>query len=57
MEAHSNIIAGKIPRTEEPGGSGVTKSQTQVKRLSTQHILFHEEHTIWRTVGHLETEC
>ena len=30
----SNILAWRIPRTEEPGGysPGVTKSQTQAKR-------------------------
>ena len=40
MAIHSSILTGKIPRTEEPDGlqsMGVTKSRTQLKRLST-HI-------------------
>ena len=40
MVTHSSILAWRIPRTEEPDGlqsMGVTKSRTQLKRLST-HI-------------------
>ena len=40
MATHSNILARRIPWSEEPGGLqsmgllfGVTKSQTQLKRL------------------------
>ena len=43
MAKHSNILAGRIPWTEEPGGlqsMGVSKTQTQLKRLST-HIHTH----------------
>ena len=38
MAAHSNILAWRIPRTEEAGGLwsiGSQKSQTRLKRLST----------------------
>ena len=39
MATHSSILAWKIPWTEETGGlhtvHRVTKSQTQLKRLST----------------------
>ena len=39
MATHSGILAWKIPWTEETGGlhtvHRVTKSQTQLKRLST----------------------
>ena len=39
MATHSSILAWRIPWTEEPGrlqSMEVTKSQTQLKRLSTQ---------------------
>ena len=37
MATHSSILAWRIPWTEKPGGlHGVTKSQTQLKRLSTR---------------------
>ena len=38
METHSSILVWKIPWTEGPGGlqsMGVTRSQTQLKQLST----------------------
>ncbi|CAN0529979.1 unnamed protein product [Rangifer tarandus platyrhynchus] len=38
MATHASILAWEIPRTQEPGGAaihGVTKSQTQLKHLST----------------------
>ena len=55
METHSNILSGKIPWTEEPGGleSRDHKESDTTEGLSTQHILFSEEHTTWRTVGRL----
>ena len=37
MVTHSSILAWRIPRTEEPGGStihGVTKSQTRLEQLT-----------------------
>ena len=37
---HCSILAWRIPWTEEPGGATVhrvAKSQTHLKRLSTQH--------------------
>ena len=37
MSTHSSILAGKIPRTEEPGGlqsMGVTKSRTRLSDLA-----------------------
>ena len=39
MATHSSILAWKISWTEEPGGlqSWVTKSRTQLKRLSVLH--------------------
>ena len=42
MATHSSILAGKIPWTEEPGGlqSMGSQSQTQLKRLSTQHTQY-----------------
>ena len=39
MATHSSILAGKIPRTEEPGGlwsMGSQRVQMQLKRLSMQ---------------------
>ena len=44
METHSSIIAWRIPWTEEPGGATVhkvTKSRTQLKRLSTHTPMRH----------------
>ena len=41
MATHSSILAWRIQWTEEPGQAtvhGVTKSQTQLKQLSTTHI-------------------
>ena len=40
MVAHSNILAWRIPWTEEPGGlqSMESQSQTQLKQLSTLHL-------------------
>ena len=42
MATHSSILAGKIPWIEEPGGlqSMGSQSQTQLKRLSTQHTQY-----------------
>ena len=40
LATHSNILAQRIPWTEEPMVHVIAKSQTQLKRLSTQaHIL------------------
>ena len=43
MAIHSNILSWEIPWTEEPGrlqSMGVSKSQTQLKQLSTHaHIV------------------
>ena len=36
MAAHYSIVAWRIPRTEEPTVHTAAKSQTQLKRLSTQ---------------------
>ena len=38
MATHSSILTWRIPWTEDPGGyiHWVTKSRTQLKRLSTQ---------------------
>ena len=44
METHSSILASRIPSTEEPGRTiihSVTKSQTKLKRLSTQACPMH----------------
>ena len=40
MATHSGILAWRVPCTEESGGlqSRVTKSQTHLKQLSTQHL-------------------
>ena len=41
MTTHSSSLAWRIPWTEEPGGlqsMGVTKSQTQLERLSTHRL-------------------
>ena len=42
MAIHSSILAWKIPWTEESGGLQSTGllSQTQLKQLSTQNIIF-----------------
>ena len=43
VETHSSIIAIRIPLTEKPGRTivqSVTKSQTLLKRLSTQACPF-----------------
>ena len=40
LATHSNILAQRIPWTEEPMVHVIAKSQTQLKQLSTQaHIL------------------
>ena len=41
MAIHSSVLAWRIPWTEEPGGlqSRVTKSWTQLKRLSTHKMI------------------
>ena len=39
MEAHSSVLAWRIPGMEEPGWVyGVAQSQTQLKRLSSSSI-------------------
>ena len=43
MTTHSSILAWRIPQTEGPGGlqsMGVSKSQTQLKQLSTHRKFF-----------------
>ena len=37
METHSNILAWRIPRTEEPGGLGSMRSQEVTKLDMTKH--------------------
>ena len=37
MATHSNILAWKIPRTEEPGGLQSMGSQTVRHHLATKH--------------------
>ena len=37
MATHSNILAWQISWTEEPGGLGVTKSQTQLADQACMH--------------------
>jgi len=48
MATHSGILAWRVPCTEESGGlqSRVTKSQTHLKQLSTQHTHSHMLQTI-----------
>ena len=43
MLSHSSFLAGRIPRTEEPGGPQSTgsQSQTRLKRLRTNTIFQH----------------
>ena len=45
MATYSSIFAWTIPWTQEPGGlqsMGVTKNQTQLKRLSTCKMVEYE---------------
>ena len=49
MTTHSNILAWRIPGTEEPGQAtihGVTKNQMQLSNYHT-HTHTHNAHTIF----------
>ena len=37
MATHSSILAGRIPRTEEPGGLQSMGSQSQTRLSAAQH--------------------
>ena len=55
MATHSSVLAGKIPRTEEPGGLKSMRSQSQTHSAHTVHtyMLNHVQFfvTLW-TIAH-----
>ena len=55
MPIHSNILAWRIPRTEEPGAVyGVAQSRTQLKRLSSSSLKGEKSEQRHRTVFEFE---
>ena len=53
MAAQSDILAWRIPWTEEPGGlrsHRVTKSRTRLKQLST-HLTLNNQLGLWQQAG------
>ena len=58
MATHSNILAWRIPRTEEPGGLqsiGSQKSRTGLNQLSMQACTHTHTHTHTDMHTHIKT--
>jgi len=55
MATHSSILAWRIPWTEEPDGlpskESITKSQTQLKQLSTHAHMLNMNIIFLRNLG------
>ena len=53
---HSNILAWRIPQTQEPGGLQYAKSQTWLKRLSTHAQIIQNDLFISRSFTELHLQ-
>ena len=52
MATHSNILAWRIPWTEQPSPKRVEKSWTWLKRLSTRARMHTQRHLWWSHLAH-----